>query len=69
MNEWISIADFKPEYTREVLAYRSEHMVCEVVQYSRGCWNIWNGEFFEAMNGNLNDITHWMPLPSPPEGV
>lgn len=68
MGEWISIENSLPEYVAQVLVYRGIRKVCEVMQYQQGSWQIWNGEFFEELNMEEFDITHWMPLPKSPKG-
>jgi hypothetical protein len=68
MSEWISVKDRLPDYVQQVLVYRTECFVCEVMEYRNGSWNIWNGEYFDSFNSEFNDITHWMPLPEPPKG-
>lgn len=39
---------------------------CDIVHYSG-----WGGGIWEGANGyakhNLTDLTHWMPLPEPPQ--
>jgi hypothetical protein len=67
MMEWISVNDRLPEEFSNVLVARSCGVVCE-------CTVDIDGEFaFEYELGlrrytakPLSDVTHWMPLPSPP---
>lgn len=62
MNEWISVKDRLPEFLDEVLLFTS-------------AGNIYIGMFYEKHEnytvagdsyGFLYDVTHWMPLPEPP---
>lgn len=57
MNKWINIEDTPPEPTEgnKVLGHNGKYVFeCE---YEDGCWCNIGGE----------TITHWMPLPEPPE--
>ena len=62
MSEWISVNDRLPEFLDEVLLFTS-------------AGNIYVGMFYEkhekyTVAGDyhmfLYDVTHWMPLPEPP---
>ena len=53
MREWISVNDELPVEGVEVLAW--EDCLYHVT--------FWTGDEWDAMG----DITHWMPLPEPPE--
>lgn len=62
MNEWISVEDRLPENDDHVLAAtqnkRGEYNIVKAYyHHGLGCWAA-------GMNSN---VTHWMPLPDPPE--
>jgi len=57
--EWISIKDKLPEINEEVLVMDRDFM--DFAYYnSEGQWI--DREFID-----LDDVTHWMPLPEPPK--
>ncbi len=70
--QWISVKDRLPEYKTAVLGYGLRHreyldtdpFPAVHVVYSRGedegWFTFWNNEYVA--------VTHWMPLPSAPEG-
>jgi len=67
VGEWVSVNDRLPEKRKAVLAYAPRYNnIWAVVLIDNG-WNIW------APVGTKYDpdwdgpITHWMPLPEPPE--
>ena len=62
MSEWISVEDRLPELWTPVLVlkYAELHAVCHLT----------DGRFFEETpwpHRKAVEITHWMPLPDPPE--
>jgi hypothetical protein len=61
---WISVNERLPEEWVEVL--------CFGYMGSMAVGSIWaevdkDGYFAESTTGQLDDVTHWMPLPSPPK--
>ena len=59
MPRWISVEERMPERDKEVLCffvYPDSTTVCQNVYYGNGHW-LGEGSF----------VTHWMPLPEPPE--
>lgn len=65
--KWISLADQYPEPGVRVIACCGA-LVCEVYTDINGCFHRipqehWPGE------DSLYPVTHWMPLPEPPEEV
>jgi hypothetical protein len=61
MGEWISVKDRLPDYEAEVLIYSPETLI-DLGSYS------WRFERWRGSSGALVEgITHWMPLPEPPE--
>lgn len=67
MNEWISVKDRLPEiHSPDVLAYDGKN------QFISGRWGVGNTVYFQTnncgcCNSGMGEITHWMPLPKPPE--
>ena len=65
VQEWISVKDRLPEPWKQVLIY-SRYDFCEVALYIGipGKWRVtWNHDMLDA-----DSVTHWMPLPHPPQG-
>lgn len=56
--EWISVEDKLPKET--VISYPFYHKVRYVP--SDGCWH-----YAESGGIYIHGVTHWMPLPEPPE--
>jgi hypothetical protein len=68
VNQWISVEDRLPEINKDVLIYweceyldRSIDEVLEVASLNN------DGTWFK--NFPDYEITHWMPLPQPPESI
>ena len=64
--KWIPVTERLPEEWTDVLVL-SEFGFCEVAVYigTPGKWRVcWNHTMLED-----NSVTHWMPLPEPPEGA
>lgn len=63
--DWINIKDKLPEKDTPVLCYYYDKYM-DVMEY----WDTdekGNPEFFKAPYPFINQVTHWMPLPKPPE--
>lgn len=60
-NEWISVKKRPPEYDAPVWGWDAQCHCAKEVNYL-------NGEFFDTIGEDAN-ITHWMPMPAPPEEV
>ena len=59
--EWISVEDRLPEDTKQVLFFWSNRWF-ELGYYDGNEWHEW------WYNGSIClDVTHWMPLPDPPD--
>jgi len=70
---WISVKDRLPEdekgciYSKGVLAVDIEDGIIFFATYVKK-FNSWH-DYHEAPKGKIDPITHWMPLPKPPENV
>ena len=63
--EWISIKDNVPKKHDTVLTYGSPENLgvgITICSYADGVFRHW-----ESDKENKHTITHWMPLPKPPE--
>lgn len=63
MDEWISVKDRLPDAEGRYIVYATISKAYNVIYY--GCLN-WTGNAWDCSFGA--NITHWMPLPEPPEG-
>jgi hypothetical protein len=62
---WISVDEQIPEEAKEVLAY-ADGRRCNAEFWRSEWWHACQG--FEKRGGRmLKRVTHWMPLPEPPE--
>lgn len=60
-HEWISVKERLPEVWEHVLAVVGLRGIVEAAVYDGVKWKVaWNHD-------ELTDVTHWMPLPEPPE--
>lgn len=59
MSEWISVKDSEPDSLDEVLTY-SENEGIGISFYSNGSW-------YDYGTTKWVSVSHWMPLPEPPE--
>ena len=63
MSDWISVEERLPEESPyAILAGRAESTGVPMVTEARFI----GGEFLCLTFGAIKDVTHWMPLPSPP---
>ena len=61
--EWIKTSEKLPEQYQQVIYY-FRHTGVSCGKYERTS----DGDIFHSLNGFLcDDVTHWMPLPEPPE--
>lgn len=58
-NEWVRVEERLPEEKQRVIVR------CERVGTSVG-WILW-GRWMTDIGPHAGDVTHWMPLPEPPE--
>lgn len=63
MGKWISVEDRLPDNGADVLAYADDGEESRIIpsNYDRGTW------FDCCFNCANENITHWMPLPTPPK--
>ena len=60
--KWIPVSERLPEELKNVLAYTDVGSFAETAHWTGHRWEkTWD---FEVLYG----VTHWMPLPEPPEG-
>jgi len=59
-DEWISVKDRLPEESRAVLAYYDFRIVLAEIVGERKVWRD------TVAGGMLMHVTHWQPLPEPP---
>ena len=61
MSEWISVSDMLPEWGQEVITFTKFEGVCAGVLDSYNEW------YAPCSDYKLSRVTHWQPLPPPPE--
>lgn len=65
-SEWIPCREMLPEVEKDVIVYTKaweEHIQIAHIMGDGIMWELSDGEFYFPMF----DVTHWMPLPEPPE--
>ena len=69
MNEWIKCAYRFPEEGIDVLVWDGNRGIdINTAKYEIASYRAFaNGKFFISAPYILQNITHWMPLPNPPE--
>ena len=68
VNGWISVKDRLPEMYKAVLGYAPYHNnVWAVTMRENGEWYIWSPVSRRYDPDFEGPITHWMPMPEPPE--
>jgi len=66
--DWISVKDRLPEHVGRYLCYAGDHPLggfCYIINFNPDAKEFWSYE----RNMSVSFITHWMPLPEPPEEV
>jgi hypothetical protein len=67
-SEWISVEERLPDKWGKYLAYRKCHFAphVDIIRYdtNRSVWYFFDSEWGDC---EVNDITHWMPLPEAPK--
>lgn len=62
MQQWISVKDRLPEEFENVIAANKRGKAYDIDK----AW--WNGYRWDRCGkGSYRNVTHWMPLPEPPE--
>lgn len=68
MTKWVSVNKRLPDIFVDVLVYNPFNEVSIMIAFrekgDNGGWR-WNSQM--AYPNELVDVTHWMPLPKPPE--
>ena len=59
--EWISVKERVPDNEVLCISFHGEFQVWRIADYEDGQWY-----FCESEDVVLDDITHWQPLPLPP---
>lgn len=71
MSEWISVKDRLPKFNKEVLTYTPHLAMPIIVDTYDGYYGEDDEEWHEGWRyrGDCtgNKVTHWIPLPKPPE--
>lgn len=62
MSEWISVKDRLPDYAKDVIVYDELGWVYPAYHTFAECWR-----YSFTSKRCSHKITHWMPLPEPPE--
>jgi hypothetical protein len=64
MNQWISVKDRLPDFCQHYLVTNGRAQMVAAFNLS-GVWDF----FDNAVFWDSEDVTHWMPLPQPPENT
>jgi hypothetical protein len=66
--KWIKITDRLPESEGEILIYVNGYCTLGKYNISKKIFQEFAPNMFETMEWlKLENVTHWMPLPNPPE--
>lgn len=68
MGEWIKCSERMPENTQMLLAFSQDEIVAAYWSWVVNPIDYKKYRGFTYLSGIiLDDVTHWMPLPEPPE--
>jgi hypothetical protein len=59
LSEWISIDDRLPKIAEDVIVFSDDKFQIDIGFFMNNKWH--------SDRGELPTVTHWMPLPKPPE--
>jgi hypothetical protein len=62
---WISVDERLPEESGTYITYH-DHGNCGVIYYNASI-HLWNVYYHEDKQNAIRSVTHWMPLPEPPD--
>lgn len=63
--EWISVEDRLPNPDVKVLVFSKGEIYTDVMRYGEGVGDYWFD--LEHMSRGAVNVTHWSPLPEPPQ--
>jgi hypothetical protein len=74
--EWISVKDKLPEFGQEVMCYQTypKGSMFTAISWPLHCckykvvvYGAFGDGFIDCKNNTVKHVSHWMPLPNPPE--
>jgi len=65
MSEWIKVSDRLPEHRQHVIVACKNQFGCDV--FDDHYFNNRTGHFVKYGDTKTSGVTHWQPLPRPPE--
>lgn len=70
MSEWQDIADYPEWLDGKFIIIGGRGFSCQArYDRERGEWWELNNDWTDHWGGPVENVTHWMPLPSPPKQV